>query len=145
MHVTTISATYERKHNLGNYNSANIGLTLWAQLEDGDDEATCAVALRDMARNHVMTELSRLDARLEAKVQDLPLGLPAEVRGQTAETSPNLKGPLSWDEVAYAYNTLNPGGRRAKTLEMDVVFNWVARQPGYVVVDDSLYKEIDHE
>ena len=141
MHVTTISATYERKHNLGNYNSANIGLTLWAQLEDGDDDAACVIALRNMARNHVMTELSRLDTRLEGKVQDLPLGLPAEVRSQKGETPPNLKGPLSWDEVAHAYNTLNPGGRRAKTLEMNVVFDWVARQPGYVVVDDSLYKD----
>jgi len=82
MHVTTISATYERKHNLGDYNSANIGLTLWAQLEPGDDEAACAVALRDMCRAHVMTELSRLDRRLEAKVQDLFMGLPVEVRSQ---------------------------------------------------------------
>ena len=144
MHVTTISATYERKHNLGNYNSANIGLTLWAQLEEGDDEAACAIALRNMARNHVMAELSRLDRRLEAKVQDLFMGLPVEVRSQLADTPPNLKGPLSWDEVAHAYNTLNPGGRRAKTLEMNVVFDWVARQPGYVVVDDSLYKEINN-
>ena len=85
MQITTISATYERKHNLGDYNSANIGMSLWAQLEPGEDEAACAVALRDMARNHVMAELSRIDRRLEAKVADLFMGLPVEVRSQLVE------------------------------------------------------------
>lgn len=85
MNITTISATYERKHNLGDYNSANIGMTLWAQLEPGEDEAAAAIALRDMARNHVVTELSRLDKRLEAKVQDLFMGLPVELRQQIDE------------------------------------------------------------
>lgn len=85
MQVTTISATYERKHNLGDYNSANIGMTLLAQLEPGEDEAACATALRDMARAHVMTELSRIDRRLEAKVQELFMGLPVEVRNQLQE------------------------------------------------------------
>lgn len=87
MKVTTISATYERKINLGDFNSANIGITLWAQLEDNDDEAACADALREMARNHVMTEWSRIDKRLEAKVQDLFMGLPVEVRSQLQEVS----------------------------------------------------------
>lgn len=82
MRITTISATYERKHNLGDYNAANVGVTLWAQLEPDDDEAVCANALRDMARNHVMVELSRIDRRLEAKVQDLFMGLPVEIRSQ---------------------------------------------------------------
>ena len=85
MNVTTISATYERKMNLGDYNSANVGMTVWAQLDGGDDEAACAIALREMARNHVMTELARLDRRLEAKVQDLFMGLPLEVRSKMVE------------------------------------------------------------
>jgi hypothetical protein len=51
-------------------------------LEPGEDEAAAAIALRDMARNHVMTELARLDKRLEAKVQDLFMGLPVELRSQ---------------------------------------------------------------
>lgn len=82
MRLKTISAVYERKLNLGDYNSAHVGMTLWADLEDGDDEATAAAALREMARNNVMSELSRLDRRLEAKVQDLFMGLPVEVRKQ---------------------------------------------------------------
>jgi len=97
MHVTTISATYERKHNLGDYNSANIGLTLWAQLEPGDDEAACAVALRDMCRAHVMTELSRLDRRLEAKVQDLFMGLPVEVRSRFYDGSAEIIESMELD------------------------------------------------
>jgi hypothetical protein len=90
MNITTISATYERKHNLGDYNSANIGMTLWAQLEPDEDEAAAAIALRDMARNHVMTELARLDKRLEAKVQDLFMGLPVEVRSKFDAELPAL-------------------------------------------------------
>lgn len=82
MKVTTISAMYERKVNMGDFNSANIGMTLWAQLEDGEDEAACATALREMARNHVVTELARIDRRLEAKVQDLFMGLPVDVRSK---------------------------------------------------------------
>jgi hypothetical protein len=58
---------------------------LWAQLEPGEDEAACTIALRDMARNHVITELARLDKRLEAKVTDLFMGLPVEVRSQLKE------------------------------------------------------------
>ena len=87
MKVTTISATSGRKLNLGDYNSAHAEITLWAELEDGDDEAACADGLRQMARNHVMTELSRVDKKLEAKVQDLFMGLPVEVRSQLQENN----------------------------------------------------------
>jgi hypothetical protein len=97
MKITTISATYERKHNLGDYNSANIGMTLWAQLEDGEDEGACAIALRDMARNHVMTELSRVDKRLEAKVQDLFMGLPVEVRSTFDDVVDETMSDLAGD------------------------------------------------
>lgn len=89
MKVTTISATYDRKVNMGDFNSANIGMTLWAQLEPEDNEAACATALREMARNHVVTELARIDRRLEAKVQDLFLGLPVDVRSQLVSANGN--------------------------------------------------------
>jgi hypothetical protein len=82
MKLKTVSATYGRKHNLGDYNSAHVEISLWADLEDGDDEAAAADALRQMARNQVMAELGRLDQRIAAKVQDLFMGLPLEVRNQ---------------------------------------------------------------
>lgn len=37
MRVKTVSVSYTRKINLGNYNSAEVGATLWAELEPGED------------------------------------------------------------------------------------------------------------
>lgn len=86
MKLKTISVTYERKMNLGDYNSVHAGVTLWADLEDGDDEADATEALRQMARNHVMTELARLQPALRAKVENLFMGLPVEVRANLQES-----------------------------------------------------------
>lgn len=80
MKITTISGTYGRKLNLGDFNSVHASITLWADLEDGDNEAMATLALREMARNHVMNELGRVDQRLAAKTQDLFMGLPVELQ-----------------------------------------------------------------
>jgi hypothetical protein len=82
MRLTTISAVYERKLDLGEWNSVRAGITLWANLEEDDDPATCAEALRQMARNNVMAELGRAKPNLAAKVENLFMGLPVEVRSQ---------------------------------------------------------------
>ena len=86
MKLTTVSATYERKNNLGDYNSAHIGVSLWADLEDGDDPAMATDALREMARNHVMTEMARIKPELQAKIQGIFMGLPVSVQ-QAIETN----------------------------------------------------------
>lgn len=80
MKLTTISATYDRKLNLGDFNSAHIAMTLWADLEDGDDPAAAGEALRQMARHQVMAEMARIKPELQAKVQDIFMGLPVAVR-----------------------------------------------------------------
>lgn len=80
MQLKTISVTYGRKMNLGDYNSAHVELSLWADLEEGDDEIKAAAALRQMARNNVMQELGRFSPQLEAKTQELFMGLPVDVR-----------------------------------------------------------------
>jgi hypothetical protein len=80
MQLKTISVTYERKLNLGDYNSLHAGVSLWADLEDGDDEATAADALRTMARNQVMIELARVNVDLAVKVENVFAGLPADVQ-----------------------------------------------------------------
>lgn len=82
MKLKTISVTYERKLNMGDYNSVHSGVSLWADLEEGDDEATAAEALRTMARNQVMLELSRVEQRLQAKVEGVFAGLPVSVQKQ---------------------------------------------------------------
>ena len=82
MKLKTISVTYGRKLNMGDYSSATSEITLWADMEDGDDEAKAAEALRTMARNQVMLELSRIEQKLAAKVADIFAGLPVSVAKQ---------------------------------------------------------------
>ena len=82
MKLTTISTVYGRKLDLGEYNSVRAEITLWANLEDDDDPAACAEALRQMARNNVMAELKRTKPNLAVKVEELFMGLPVEVRSQ---------------------------------------------------------------
>lgn len=82
MQLKTISVTYGRKFNLGDFNSIHSEITLWADLDEGDDEALAAEALRTMARNQVMLELARVQPQLEAKVQNIFAGLPTNVQKQ---------------------------------------------------------------
>lgn len=82
--IKTISATYERKVNLGDYNSAHIGMTVWADLDESDDEAEVGNGLRQMARHHVMAEMARVMPKLESKVQDIYMGLPISFREEIA-------------------------------------------------------------
>lgn len=84
MRLKTISCTYGRKLNLGDFNSVHSEISLWADLDDGDDEATAAEALRAMARNQVMLELARIEQRLAAKVEGVFAGLPVDVKKQLA-------------------------------------------------------------
>lgn len=84
MILKTISVTYGRKLNMGNYESSNVEMSLWADLEPGDDEAEAAAALRQMARHQVMVELARLQPQLKTKVEGIFMGLPVEVREQLA-------------------------------------------------------------
>ncbi|MCA9366843.1 hypothetical protein KC887_01095 [Candidatus Kaiserbacteria bacterium] len=82
MQLKTISATYDRKLNLGDFNSAHIAMTLWADIDEGDDPATAAESLRQMARHQVMAEMARIRPELQAKVEDIFMGLPVSVREQ---------------------------------------------------------------
>lgn len=80
MKLKTIAATYGRKLNLGDYNSAHAEVTLWADIEEGDDPEAATNALRQMARHHVMEEMARVKPALAAKVENLFMGLPTEVQ-----------------------------------------------------------------
>jgi hypothetical protein len=82
MRLKTVSVTYGRKLNLGDFNSVHAEISLWADLEEGDDEAAAAEALRSMARNQVMLELARVEQRLQAKVEGVFAGLPLSVQKQ---------------------------------------------------------------
>ena len=85
MILKTISIRYERKVNLGDFNSINAQMALFAQLEPGEDEAVVSKALWDMAKENVKAAI--LPATSEkllskAEIKALYLGLPLEVRSQ---------------------------------------------------------------
>lgn len=102
MQLKSILATYGRKYNLGDYNSAHVEISLFADLDEGDDEAEAAEALRQMARHQVMVELARLDQRIAAKVGDVFMGLPAKVRQQVADNEiPDPVGAMADDDARY--------------------------------------------
>jgi hypothetical protein len=86
LRITTVSATYGRKVNLGDFNSGHIEVSLWAELEPTDDEAAATLALMEMARHQAMNEIARVtqDKRLSERLQEVLMGLPVELRGQLA-------------------------------------------------------------
>ena len=87
MRLKTISVTYGRKLNLGDYNSVHVETSLWADLDEGDDEASAAENLRQMARNQVTAEMARVEPRLQARAQDLFMGLPVALQKAVTENS----------------------------------------------------------
>jgi hypothetical protein len=78
--VKTVSVTYERKHNLGDYSSANIGCTLWADVSDDQDLDAAMAALWNMAKANVKAQLLPLTSRTQAHVEQVFMGLPLELQ-----------------------------------------------------------------
>lgn len=80
MQLKTVSVTYGRKFNLGDYNSATIDCSLWAELEEGEDEAAAMTALWEMAKNNVKAQAVPLVQKQTASVEQIFMGLPVAVR-----------------------------------------------------------------
>lgn len=57
MNVKTVSVTYDRKQNLGDFSSATIGCTIWADVSDGEDLDAAMRQLWDMAKANVRAQL----------------------------------------------------------------------------------------
>ena len=60
MYVTTISVSYSRKFNLGNFNSVDLSCSLWAQIDAEEDEDCCIAILQDKAREAVRSEYRKV-------------------------------------------------------------------------------------
>lgn len=68
MKVTAVSITYKRKFNLGDYKSAELGATLWADIEEGDDLSQCTKDLWAMAKENVKAQSMPLLEKEKAKI-----------------------------------------------------------------------------
>jgi len=54
--VKTVSVTYGRKLNLGDYNSAQVDCTIWADVSDDQDLDAAMTALWEMAKANVKAQ-----------------------------------------------------------------------------------------
>jgi hypothetical protein len=85
--VKTVSVNYERKFNLGDYQSATIGCTLWADVDPDEDLNQAMQALWTMAKDNVKAQSLPLVNKIHANlnVKEMFLGLPVEQRGSEAK------------------------------------------------------------
>lgn len=75
--IKTVSVTYERKINLGDFNSLTAACSIWAQLDIGETEHEAMSGLWEMARNNVKDQVARVKARPGAmNVEETFLGIP---------------------------------------------------------------------
>jgi hypothetical protein len=56
--VKTVSVNYERKVNLGDYNSAAVGCTVWADVKEEEDLDKAMHDLWTMAKENVKAQLA---------------------------------------------------------------------------------------
>lgn len=78
MKIKTVSVTYDRKINLGDFNSATVGVTLWADVDEGESTHKVMTELWEMATNNVRAKAELFMKKNEAQVKEIFLGLPAE-------------------------------------------------------------------
>ncbi len=80
MRIQTISVDYERKINLGDFNSAVVGIHIWAHLDEDDVPGEVYEQLWSEAKEQVKTQALPLMVKRQAKAQDVYAGLPVEAQ-----------------------------------------------------------------
>jgi hypothetical protein len=80
--IKTVSVTYGRKVNLGDFSSATVDCTVWADVEDGEDLDGAMKALWGMAKENVKTQILPLvkNGNGSMNVKEAFLGLPVELQ-----------------------------------------------------------------
>lgn len=74
MRITRISATYGRKFNTGPYESADASMTVWCDVEEGDDLDLINKKLWKMARRNVRCATAHERKDKEALESNASLG-----------------------------------------------------------------------
>ena len=75
--VKTVSVNYERKINTGDYSSATIGCTIWADVREEEDLSDVMRALWEMAKTNVKAQVAPLvGPKGSMQVREYFLGLP---------------------------------------------------------------------
>lgn len=76
--IKTVSVTYDRKVNLGDYNSMNVSVTLWADVNDEETSLhEIMESLWGMAKSNVKEQITfKKKANPNINVSETYLGLP---------------------------------------------------------------------
>jgi len=77
---TNVSVTYGRKFNLGEFQSAHIEISIWAEVDEEDDLNEAMGQLWSMAKENVRAQALPLIAKQRAKVKEVFLGLPVQLQ-----------------------------------------------------------------
>jgi hypothetical protein len=87
--IKTVSVSYERKVNLGDFNSANVSCAVWADGLDLDGNLHQSMhQLWDMVKNNVKAQILPLTSKSDktaAQMEALFLGLPVAEEGEPNE------------------------------------------------------------
>jgi len=95
MNIKTVSVTYERKQNLGDFSSATVACSIWADVSFDDDRLLDEEmrAIWKMAKDNVRAQLVPLTGNGSSKVENLFLGLPLDLL-EKVQTNPFGAEPL---------------------------------------------------
>ncbi len=78
--IKTVSVHYERKVSTGQFESATVGVTLWADLDADESETAAMSDLWTMAKSNVKAQLLPLKGKTDAQVEHIFLGLPVALQ-----------------------------------------------------------------
>ena len=67
MKINAVAVAYQRRFNLGDYQSLGLECTIWADLEEGDEPDQVIATLQEQARIAVKREHSRIPAKQNGK------------------------------------------------------------------------------
>lgn len=81
MNVTTISVTYARTFNLGDYNSMRLEAAVSAELEVGDDPEQAQAALWAIAKDSVKAQAMPVLKKRDDEIAAIRSSLPPEAQG----------------------------------------------------------------
>lgn len=84
--IKTVSVNYERKLNLGDYNSATVGCSIWADVQEDEDLNHVMHDLWAMAKENVKAQAVPLvDKGANTTKKDFFLGLPITFESEKVE------------------------------------------------------------
>ena len=91
--IKTVSVTYERKLNLQDWNSGNLGITFWADILTGADPEVATRSLFAFAKAQVREQAMPLVVEFQKQFRKIVATLPAEAQKQFAPyfTQPSLE------------------------------------------------------